>query len=114
MISGFKVQTRPTGQIRPGGGNPSSVDFGGVLPIFIAIGVLGVILFLLAKLSYGRKRRRRRHSSSAPTPVATASVARTSDSDQRVRRAHRQRNPTLAETGGLPPPREAPPQEPAK
>jgi hypothetical protein len=88
---------------------------------FIISGALAVLtLILLAWAAFVRKRKRtqstgrsRRHSHS-PSP----SVVETENLDEsrhprrkwrRRRREHRPRNPTLAETGGLPPIR---PEEP--
>ena len=96
------------------------------LLIFGAIGL--VILLVLTWAVFVRKRRRRRrelhhshHHSARPAEVAEATaqehdVAPPEKRRRRRRsgRRHRPRNPTLAETGGLPPIRpEGPPESQA-
>jgi type VI protein secretion system component VasK len=92
--------------------------------IFGAIGM--VTLLAMAWAVFLRKRRHRRrelhhsHShSSRPAEVAKAPAAGDAAAlpekrrhRRRSRRKHRARNPTLAETGGLPPIREEDPPEP--
>ena len=93
------------------------------LLIFGALGL--VTLLILAWAVFLRKRRKRRHEhhhshhqSSKPAEVAQApaeeEVAPQAEKRRRRRRSghrHRPRNPTLAETGGLPPKRlESPPE----
>jgi type VI protein secretion system component VasK len=95
--------------------------------IFGAIGL--VTLLLLFWAAFIRKRRRRRHShhhhhhhhhpQDSPSPAEVPEAPSTADASaapekrRRRRRSHHQhrpRNPTLAETGGLPPIRpESPP-----
>jgi FtsZ-interacting cell division protein ZipA len=93
------------------------------LLIFGAIGL--VTLLILAWAVFLRRRRRRRHEhhhshhhSSKPAEVVQASaeedVAPPAEKRRRRRRSghrHRPRNPTLAETGGLPPIRQEGPPE---
>lgn len=99
------------------------------LLILVVCSGLGVLLLLLAFWWWQSRRRHRRHhhhhhrhrsgTSAAPEiPAEGADAAETGDSTaahhhrRRRRRSHRGRNPTLAETGGLPPPRpegQAPP-----
>lgn len=74
------------------------------------LAALIAILFIGAKIKYSRKKKRRNRSrskSKAPlsnTAPAPASVGkRRSGASGKSR--HARRNPTLAETGGLPPPR---------
>lgn len=95
-----------------------SQAFKGAWPVLAAGLLLGGLLFLGAK-RYVRRKKRHSHSSS---PAILA--ARDKDEDdghsrhrkrrRKRRRDHRPRNPTLAETGGLPQPRspEAPPPAP--
>ena len=92
--------------------------------IFGAIGL--VTLLVMAWAVFLRKRRRRRrelhhsHShSSRPAEVAKVPAAEDAAAPpekrrhrRRSHRKHRSRNPTLAETGGLPPIREEDPPEP--
>jgi len=89
------------------------------LLIFSAIGL--VTLLILAWAVFLRRRRRRRHEhhhSSKPAEVAQTpageDVPPPPEKHRRRRRSghrHRPRNPTLAETGGLPPRRlEIPPE----
>jgi type VI protein secretion system component VasK len=93
--------------------------------IFGAIGL--VTLLLLFWAAFIRKKRRRRHSHhhhhhhhhDSPSPAEVPEASQTADASarpekrRRWRRSHhhhRPRNPTLAETGGLPPIRpESPP-----
>ena len=96
---------------------------GGLL-IFGAIGLVTLLAVVWA--IFLRKRRRRRRSlhhsrqySSAPTEApealngdGTASPPPTSSKRRRSRRSRRSRNPTLAETGGLPPVRPEGPTAP--
>jgi ABC-type nickel/cobalt efflux system permease component RcnA len=104
------------GQQAPGSGQ----DF---LIVLIACAALGlVILGAMTLWLQSRKHRRHRHRSGHHRPEAAAArgpaapdeedesgtAAETSEHShgrRRRRRAHRGRNPTLAETGGLPPPR---------
>lgn len=92
------------------------------LIIFGAIGL--VTLLLLVWAAFVRSRRRRRHShhhhhhhAQKPTEVPGASQNEDvpAPSEKRRRRhsrhRHRPRNPTLAETGGLPPIRQENPPE---
>jgi hypothetical protein len=93
------------------------------LIIFGAIGLVTLVLLLWAVLL--RKKRRRRHSHHhwhhhTPTPVDVPVAPQNADApappEKRRRRhsrhRHRPRNPTLAETGGLPPVRvEIPPKD---
>lgn len=84
--------------------------------IFGAIGLVTALVVLWAV--FLRKKRRRRHSShdhghhhsSAPAPVPEASKDASPPAAEerhrrhrRSRRRHRRLNPTLAQTGGLPP-----------
>src|SRR5437879_2977197 len=89
------------------------------LIILIAM-VLVTILAVGWALFMRRKKRRRHHSHhhhDSPEPVESGSVENQQDASAsphrhrkwRRRREHRPRNPTLAETGGLPPIREGPP-----
>lgn len=98
----------------------SGQDF---LIVLIACAALGlVILGSITLWLQSRKHRRHRHRSShhrggaaatraTPDPVeedesgTSAGTSGHSHGRRRRRRAHRGRNPTLAETGGLPPPR---------
>ncbi|MBE7499796.1 MAG: LPXTG cell wall anchor domain-containing protein [Verrucomicrobiales bacterium] len=109
------VATRPKTELprtAPGAGEDT-------MPILIAIGVVGLLLILgvvwWARRRHSRRQHRRRSVSSRPSvpPVraesrAEGDVEATSahrHRRRRRRRDHRPRNPTLAETGGLPPPR---------
>ena len=89
------------------------------LLIFGALGLVTLlILFWAVFLRKRRRRRQEHHHSSKPAEVAQApaeeDVASPSGKRRRRRRSgrsHRPRNPTLAETGGLPPIRlESPPE----
>ncbi len=84
--------------------------------------ILLVVLGVFAWAMFWRKPRRRSHSDRhhrhaggnsrpavAPDPADEKSGWRRK---RRRRREHRPRNPTLAETGGLPPPRVGPPTNP--
>ena len=96
---------------------------GGLL-IFGATGL--VTLLVVAWAVFLRKRRRRRHSHHrshrhsaqpieappAPADEAPPSPPRERRRWRRQRRQHHPRNPTLAETGGLPPIRPEGPSEP--
>ena len=96
---------------------------GGLL-IFGATGL--VTLLIVAWAVFLRKRRRHRHShhhshrhSSQPVETATAPADEGAPSPprqgrrwRRQRRKHHPRNPTLAQTGGLPPIRPEGPSEP--
>lgn len=93
------------------GGNASTHEI--LLALTVALGV-GVALFLATFLYFRRKKRRelsRRQSSSPPKPSTTVEIdpetgeERRRRRKRRRRRSHRQRNPTLDKTGGLPPPR---------
>ena len=91
----------------------------------IIFGALGLVtLLLLIWAAFVRSKRRRRHShhhrhhhaqSSAEVPAASQNEDKPVGSEKRRRRhsrhRHRPRNPTLAETGGLPPIRSENPPE---
>lgn len=109
------VATRPKTELpptAPGAGEDT-------IPILIAIGAVGLLLILgvvwWARRRRSRRRHRHRSASSRPSvpPVRAESRAEGDAAEasghrhrrRRRRRDHRPRNPTLAETGGLPPPR---------
>jgi hypothetical protein len=87
----------------------------GVRDALIIFGaLLAVSLLLFFWVSFIRKSRRRSRSRYYHAPAAVAPPAQTSEHKRplfssgrrrRRRREHRPRNPTLAETGGLPPQR---------
>jgi hypothetical protein len=99
------------------------------LLILLVCSGLGVLLLLLVFWWWQGRRRHRRHhhhhrhrsgASAAPAAATeggdaaaeTGELATAHHHRRRRRRSHRGRNPTLAETGGLPPPRpegQAPP-----
>jgi MYXO-CTERM domain-containing protein len=93
--------------------------------IFGAIGFVALLALVWA--AFLRKKRRRRHSRhhshrQSSSPAEKVEVLKDQDAppvteprqrSRRSRRRHRPRNPTLAETGGLPPVRpESPPESP--
>jgi hypothetical protein len=91
--------------------------------IFGATGLVSVLALVLAVVYTKRRRRRKHHHSdhhsSAPAKVldgAAEDEPSTSSGKRRRRRRsgrqHRPRNPTRAETGGLPPIRPQAPSEP--
>ena len=94
------------------------------LMIFGAIGLVTLLVVLWALFIRRRRRRRRdhhhtHHHSSAPAEVVEAPKAPDAPDRPYKRRrrrrsghSHRPRNPTLAETGGLPPIRPEDPTEP--
>ena len=101
----------------PGPVSPAMRD---MLIVFGAVLLVALGLLLWASVAYKRRRRRsslhREHheqKSSANAPANNAETGQTSHSRRRRRRRreHRPRNPTLAETGGLPPIRSDPPPE---
>lgn len=93
----------------------SGQDFLTVLIACAALGlvILGAMTFWLKGRKGHRHHHRRHHRSPAPeagpaepTEADAPEAARShAHSRRRRRRAHRGRNPSLAETGGLPPPR---------
>jgi hypothetical protein len=117
--------------LRPAKAPKPSAVFQDALLILGAVLALTLVLIVWAK--YGRKWKRRRSEYRKPTrSTATAAaslaleapdeVGALSDRHHRSRRRkkyrrrreeHRQRNPTLAETGGLPPMREGQTTPPA-
>jgi FtsZ-interacting cell division protein ZipA len=95
-----------------------------VLVVVAAILLVSLVVFLWMFFSHKRRQRHARHHGDTQSP----SWSKTADSQpadeamtvprrrkwRRHRREHRPRNPTLAETGGLPPIRQdRPPQPPA-
>ena len=98
--------------------------------ILIIIGATALVTVLALIWAVTFKKRRRRHShhrhhhhhhshesSETTAPVAVDDEAVMESTSRRRRRRHRRRehrprNPTLAETGGLPPLRTTPPPEP--
>jgi hypothetical protein len=95
------------------------------LIIFGSLGLVTLVLLIWAVFIRKKKKRRRKHHHSShhsaiASPVSEAPVAADPEAatgkdrrSRRSRRRHRQRNPTLAETGGLPPIREQEPTEPS-
>jgi hypothetical protein len=93
------------------------------LIIFGAIGFVTALVLLWAALVRKKRRRRRSHHHShssssrpaeapeAPKAEATLAPPEKRRRTRRSRRRHRPRNPTLAETGGLPPVRPGSPQD---
>lgn len=90
--------------------NPS----GSTKQYLVMLGAMAVVAAaLLIWAAYFRKRRRHSHHhhhhhhsstpASGPVPNATESISNQHKRRRRRRREHRPRNPTLAETGGLPP-----------
>ncbi len=75
-----------------------------------AVGLLIIIIALFVRYIRGSKPERsdrsRPSSSGVADPEVIVQIGR-SGRKRKVRRHHRHRNPTLAETGGLPPPRPA-------
>lgn len=69
-----------------------------VLLVLLAVGLLAAVLFFWA--AYIRKPKRRRASTNEPI---AAPVLKTARGQKRRARKTKRRNPTLAETGGLPP-----------
>jgi hypothetical protein len=94
------------------------------LVVLSATGLLTVALVVLVVLLKKKRRRRREHHHShhhhsPPAEVAEASTEEDATASpekrrrrRRSRRPHRPRNPTLAETGGLPPIRQEEPPAP--
>jgi hypothetical protein len=107
----------PTVPINKGSG----MVFQDVMLIILTGLALGLVLLLFAKI-YVRRSRAGRHGRRAESPPQPV----TYDEDEeehhhhgrrrrrrrRHRRDHRLRNPTLAETGGLPPPKPPEPSNP--
>jgi hypothetical protein len=100
--------------------SPSTRD---AILIFGAIGLVTLLTVLWALFLRRRRRRRRSHHHSHEQSVEPAELTKTPVAEsvpppppsqhrrRRGRRRHRSRNPTLAETGGLPPIRpESPPE----
>ena len=100
--------------------NPASLEW---ILIFGAIGLVTLLALLWAVFLRKRRRRRKHHhaheNSSRPAEVPEVAKAESVLSPPEKRRhrrrsgrRHRPRNPTLAETGGLPPVRPESPTEP--
>lgn len=70
--------------------------------------VVGAAIFWVLIIRKQKRRPSRRHQrhSTTPAPAGVIEIQKmVRDRNRRRRRKHRPRNPTLAETGGLPPPR---------
>jgi hypothetical protein len=103
--------------ITPSSGQPNALAHSAGMDVIIVLSaVLVVVVVLFASVYFLRgtgKQRRSRGSvdrSSAPEDLVKTEVVEGSSGRRRVRyrrrrRGHRGRNPTLAETGGLPPER---------
>ena len=74
--------------------------------LVVVVGVLLAVLLLLWAM-YGRRRKR------GGAATLARSSAPVSKGRRKVRQEHRIRKPTLAETGGLPPLRDADPPKPS-
>lgn len=94
-------------------------SFRDILLLCAAVALVTMIALIWAV--YFRKRRRHHHHHEHHSPAASAVTASGQASNvqssthrrrRRRRRPHRPRNPTLAETGGLPPVRPERPAEP--
>jgi hypothetical protein len=91
------------------------------LIFFAALTLVAAVVFLWAMYFRRKRRRRREHSHSHRHAEASAREATAEESSddssapakrrkwRRPRREHRPRNPTLSETGGLPPVRQGEP-----
>ena len=108
----------PTVPINKGSG----MVFQDVLLIILTGLALGLVLLLFAKI-YVRRSRAGRHGRRAESPAQPVTYDEDEEEDhhhhgrrrrrrRRHRRDHRLRNPTLAETGGLPPPKPPEPSNP--
>jgi hypothetical protein len=84
------------------------------LALMVGVGILIlIVLAIFAKLSYGGKnRKRKRVSGSRSVPdsstlprIPSPKETREERKQRRQKRSHRPSNPTLGETGGLPPER---------
>jgi hypothetical protein len=92
------------------------------LLLIIGVGALLAVILLFWAVHHARKRKRRRREHHAPAPESAPTVAQPEapsgrqphrhHRQRRHRQEHRGRNPTLAETGGLPPLRPEPRSEP--
>jgi len=96
---------------------PASPAMRETLIVIGAVLLVAVGLLLWASVAYKRRRRRssshRQHHEQKSAGNASANSAETGQTShsrrrRRRRREHRPRNPTLAETGGLPPVRTEP------
>ena len=112
-------------QMNTGGGQTGGMVWRDTILLGVALGVAILLLLTFVRLVYVPRRRRReahgRHrrpvAGTPPTPE-TKLVGADSGSEgsrhrrRKRRRGHRPRNPTLAETGGLPPirPEDVPPR----
>jgi len=119
-MDNFKNLQIPSGSF----GGASRLVFTDILLILGALVALTLILVVWAR--YISKQHRRRTRSSSSKPHKLVPVERQDDSPEeefesggrrrrkfrKQRREHRGRNPTLAETGGLPPQREEKPANP--
>ncbi|HTL55510.1 MAG TPA: hypothetical protein VL361_07510 [Candidatus Limnocylindrales bacterium] len=96
-----------------------------ILIILGAVALVTLVVLLWAVAFRSKRRRRHHHHHHHHSHSHTETTAETSPESEPVeesgsrrkrrrhrRREHRPRNPTLAETGGLPPLRSAPPPEP--
>jgi len=87
------------------------IVFGAVLVVILII--LGWAVFFRRKSRYATRRadrRYRRHSFAKNAAKGVSEIKKlVTERQSRRRRHHRPRNPTLAETGGLPPVRATPP-----
>jgi len=81
----------------------SGILFYDLLLIIGAALAIGLILALIIKIAYRSRGSGKSSSNDSSTGILPGS--------RRRRREHRPRNPTLAETGGLPPPRQEPPPQ---
>ena len=91
--------------------------------MLVVLGVGGLLLIMLLIWALFLRKKPRSHSHSRHRSAIHIEESSESDSDharhhhrhrrKRRRREHRTRNPTLAETGGLPPPRSEPQPPPA-
>ena len=100
--------------------NPFTREVVTVLSAAVAIGLLAVFWAVFIRKRKGEHRHRHHHHHRASESQSSTSVVPGDDSSGQVmqkrhrrrrRREHRPRNPTLAETGGLPPIR---PDEPSQ
>lgn len=122
MLRPFLAQDLTPTDVLPGSGRWMGLTLKELTLVFGAVGLVTLLVFIWAV--YFRKRphshSHQHHHSHSSDEASVSSVDTESETSgerryrrkRRRRREHRPRNPTLAETGGLPPLRSEPPPDP--
>ncbi len=102
LVSDFEDVVSVQPNVFTSGMSEGMLIFGAVAAV-VVLSFVGVFVFRKRILRRRRKHHRHRMQQAALSAKTGASLGKAQGKRRRVRRKRRRRNPTLAETGGLPP-----------